>query len=93
MNTYRRHPEVIWDTVDDEMTLCDTRDGQIYRLNHTGALIWLACQDTAASQIENTLLAAFPGHPARAMHDHVTTYLATLTNLGLISVAPQEPLP
>lgn len=89
MNTYQRHPQIVWDTVDDEMTLCDTRDGQIYRLNHTGALIWLACQNTTAPQIENTLLTTFPTHPEHAMHDHVTSYLATLVNLSLVSVALQ----
>jgi hypothetical protein len=85
MMALRHNPEVIWDRVDGEMTLCDTRSGEFYRLNPTGAFIWEAC-DASQEEIVKRLSAAYPDQSRGVLERDVSAMIRSLEAEGLVTM-------
>ncbi|MGH2457487.1 MAG: PqqD family protein [Chloroflexota bacterium] len=80
-------PDVTACSLDDELVLCDIRDGQVYVLNPSGARIWSLC-DGAHSIVDlaGSMVDSYGIEHRQALTD-VREVIASLTEAGLLTLS------
>ena len=73
-------------SLDDELVLCDTRDGQVYVLNPSGARIWSLCDGAhTIADLARLMVDSYRIDPRQALTD-VRDVIASLKEANLITL-------
>jgi hypothetical protein len=86
-----RNPEVIWDRVDGEMLVCETRTGQFYTLNEVGAYIWESLDGIPGDDLMRKVSDAFSDSDKTPIIRAVEEFLQFLREAGLVDTAARLP--
>jgi hypothetical protein len=81
--TVRRHPEVAWQTIGDEVVVMSLAEGRVLGLNPTGALVWSLVEERDEEGLVAALVERFAADEARARED-VRGFLSLLRARGLV---------
>ena len=79
----RRHPEVAWQTIGDEVVVLSLAEGRVLGLNPTGALVWSLVEERDEEGLVAAVVERFAADEARARED-VRGFLALLRERGLV---------
>ncbi len=78
------NPDVVYETIDDELVLVDLQTNRVYTLNETGARIWeLICAGADRRRLEDALRAEFDVSPAQ-LQEELEELLQSLLDEGLL---------
>jgi hypothetical protein len=81
--TVRRHPEVAWQTIGDEVVVMSLAEGRVLGLNPTGALVWSLVEERDEEGLVAAVVERFAADEARARED-VRGFLSLLRARGLV---------
>ena len=79
----RRHPEVAWQTIGDEVVVMSLAEGRVLGLNPTGALVWSLVEERDEEGLVAAVVERFAADEARARED-VRGFLSLLRARGLV---------
>jgi len=79
----RRHPEVAWQTIGDEVVVLSLAEGRVLGLNPTGALVWSLVEERDEEGLVAAVVERFAADEARARED-VRGFLSLLRARGLV---------
>ncbi|HSD66635.1 MAG TPA: PqqD family protein [Vicinamibacteria bacterium] len=79
----RRHPDVAWQAIGDEVVVMSLAEGRVLGLNPTGALVWSLVEERDEDGLVAALLERFATDGERARED-VRSFLSLLRERGLV---------
>lgn len=89
----QRNPSYHTTLIDDELVCIDEQTGDYVGLNSTGEMIWSLLEEPLAfSSLVEALSDRFDEPPENLTHD-IATFIAHLSSLQLIDIAPPGQLP
>jgi len=82
----RRHPDLAWQQIGDELVVMNLPDSRVLGLNPTGALVWSLIEERDEDGLVAALVERFATDEPQARAD-VQGFVALLRERGLVSEA------
>jgi hypothetical protein len=86
MKVFFWNEKIFWDYVDDTMTLCDVKTGELIELNAAAAIIWEKCRGCTEDCIISALIQVYPKQDVNAMKADLSFFLNDMLKQCLIEV-------
>jgi hypothetical protein len=87
MITFSRKAEVIWDSVDGRMTVCNVNSGDLIELSQTAGYVWEACEGRTADEITAILQILYPYIDVERLASDVRDFLEVLIDAALLELS------
>lgn len=80
-----RSEDLVWQVIDDEVVVLDTRASEYLGLKGSGAMLWRALETSTSPEELVAALVSRYGIPAERAQSDVEAFLSTLGERGLLA--------